>query len=399
MASGNNIVVVSLNYRVGPYGFITDGTNITPNIGLRDQRKAMEWVKNHISRFGGDPNHIVLGGSSAGGASVTMHLMANNGTDQKLFHAAIAQSPSFASTLTVKQSQYQYRQFATRLGCAGKSHLDCLRKKTAEQLQEENFAIPLPGGASPPNYMWLPVIDGEFISDYAHQTFRDGKFIKVPTIYGDDSNGGTKFAPKKTATQAESNQYILDQYPSLTLEMLGELNELYDNPNKTCPGKGCWWRQASNVYGEARYMCPGFFVLSQVEARGVPNAYAYRWNVEDPQQMASGLGVPHTVELAALWGADYVPDPPASYKTGGVNEKASATMQSYWINFITSFDPNKPKTNKTALAPANKWQRWSDASQQRLAFVTGGKAKMEPIDAGLKQRCSFWDRNANQLGM
>lgn len=59
-ASGNNIIVVTINYRVGPYGFLTDGDNIPPNNGLFDQRKAMEWVQKYITQFGGVRNYFLL---------------------------------------------------------------------------------------------------------------------------------------------------------------------------------------------------------------------------------------------------------------------------------------------------------------------------------------------------
>ena len=76
MASNNSIVFVTSNYRVGPYGFLSDGQNIAPNNGLQDQRKALEWVQKYFAKLGGDPNHVVIGGSSAGAASVVLHLTA-----------------------------------------------------------------------------------------------------------------------------------------------------------------------------------------------------------------------------------------------------------------------------------------------------------------------------------
>lgn len=394
--SGYDIVVVSLNYRVGPYGFMTDSNKILPNNGLRDQRKVLEWVQKYISRFGGDPNHVTLGGSSAGAASVTYHLTANNGINRGLFNAAIAESPSFATTLTVAQSQYMYTQFATRVGCVGKDNLACMRNKTAVELQTQNFNIPLPGAANPPNYMWLPVLDQEFVQDFTYRVFQQGRFIKVPTIYGDDTNGGTKFAPKDTATLQQSNSYVLDQYPVLTLEMLGQINEMYPNPNTSCPAVGCYWRHASNVYQEARYMCPGMYISSVVNRAG-KDSWVYRWNVEDPDQVASGLGVPHTVELNALWGANYVDGAPASYQDGQINAAASPTMQHYWLNFIKYYNPNGKYSYPTSKYP--QWKAWSDRAQSRLTFQTGGKAEMIPVDSGLKQRCDFWTNNGISLTM
>lgn len=103
-----DMVVVTLNYRVGVYGFLNDGDQVTPNIGLLDQRKGLEWVQRHISKFGGDPGHVVLGGDSAGAASISLHLSAFGGKDEGLFHAVAAESVSFATMLTVKESFYQY---------------------------------------------------------------------------------------------------------------------------------------------------------------------------------------------------------------------------------------------------------------------------------------------------
>ncbi|KAI9147559.1 Pyrethroid hydrolase-like protein [Paramyrothecium foliicola] len=396
IASEYNIVVVNINYRVGPYGFLTDGALVSTNNGLRDQRKALEWVQEHISKFGGDPGHVVLGGTSAGAASVAIHLTADNGTDRGLFHAAISESPSFATTLTVQESQYQYDHLATRLGCVGPNNLQCLRGKTAREIQEKNYNIALPGGAIAPVYMWEPVIDGEFVSDYLYRSFREGRFIRVPTILGDTSNGGTKFVPQRTGTQAASNEFMLNQYPGLTLEQLGQINSLYPNPNRSCepepaPGSGCFWRQASNVYGEVRYMCPALFVNAQITKYGVPGSYAYLWDVQDPEDESKGFGVTHIIELRAWLGPGYA-EPPESYLPGGINEKAPEVIQGYWTSFIRSFDPNKYRREGTA-----EWKPWADGEQSRLVFGTTGTTEMVAVDESLRKRCAFWAENADSM--
>lgn len=355
----------------------------------------MEWVQKYISKFGGNPKHVVLGGSSAGAESIALHLTANRGRDLGLFHGVTAESPSFATTLTVKEANYQYRQFATRFGCAGKNSLACLRNKTEDEIQELNYNIPFLGGAQAPNYMWVPIIDGEYVPDYTYRLFQRGEFIKVPSIFGDDQNGGTKFVPSNTSTMAESNLYNLNSYPFMSLDQLGETNELYPNPNTTCPSPGCWWRQASNVYGEARYMCPALYITSAMQKFGIENSYAYLWNVEDPEQIAQGLGVPHTSEYEALIGPEYCPpdDVPASYNKGQINYPASGVIQKYWTNFIQTLDPNK-SPNKHATPPETKWTKWNCNNQDRLVFQTGGKTEMKNIGDALRKRCQFWAKNA-----
>ncbi|KAK3362348.1 Alpha/Beta hydrolase protein [Lasiosphaeria hispida] len=393
-ASNNSVVFVTFNYRVGPYGFLTDGENTTANNGLRDQRKVLEWVQKYIARFGGDPDHVVIGGASAGAASISLHMVANGGKDRGLFHAAAAESVAFPTVLTVNESRYQYDNLATRMGCVGNDTLSCLRSKTSRQLQKKNTNIPYPGSSKPPLYMWNPVIDDDFLMELPHTSFRDGNFIKVPAIFGDDTNGGTIFAPCKTSTKGESNQFIKDQFPYITAKQLEKLNELYPNPAQDlCPQSGCWWRQASNVYGEMRYMCPGFFINTELVRNGVNASYSYRWNVEDAKQMADGLGVPHTAEVDALFGPYNVRGPaPGSYYPNGTNAHAVPVIQGYWVSFIKTFNPNEYRCCGSA-----EWKPWTEKLGQRLRFDTGGETSMESLDAGLKGRCEYLDSIAVDL--
>ncbi|KAH9905988.1 alpha/beta-hydrolase [Xylariomycetidae sp. FL2044] len=387
-ASGDSIIVVTFNYRVGPYGFITDGDTITPNIGLLDQRKALEWVQDYISQFGGDPGHVVLGGDSAGAASVSLQLTAYNGKATDLFHAGAAESVSFATVLTVKESQYLYDNFAIRLGCVGKDSLACLKSKSATELQAMNMGIPYPGSAGTPVYTWNPVLDGSLISDYPYNLYAQGKFVKVPVIIGDDTNGGTVFTPRTISTLGGSLNFLHTQFPYLTFEQLDEISSLYPNTNLTCPNPGCYWRQVSDAYGDMRYMCPGLFISTAMAQHGVGQSYNYRYNVEDPEQVAEGEGVPHTVELAAIWGPENMgegSDPPASYYPNGSNAAAVPMMQGYWTSFIRTFDPNKYREPGSAI-----WEVWSQRAQSRMLFETGGKSRMEILDDKTKNRCDYF---------
>ncbi|KUI74433.1 Cholinesterase [Cytospora mali] len=388
-ASGNNIVVVTFNYRVGLYGFLANGNELRGNYGLHDQRKAMEWVQKYIRQFGGDPSHVTMGGDSAGAASVSLHLTAYGGRDDGLFQAATAESVSFATVLTIGESQYQYDNLALRLGCVGNTSqtLACLRSKSAVEIQNVNYNIPFPRDADPPLYMYNPVIDGDLVRTVTYTAFAEGNFIKVPVIFGDDTNGGTTFVPQNTSTLVQSDLFLRDQFPYLTLEHFATINTLYPNPNNTCPNVGCYWRQASNAYGEMRYMCPGLFISNAYTTNGVPQSWAYRWNVEDPDQVAQGLGVPHTAEINAIWGPyNTNGNAPLSYYPGGVNAHAVPVIQGYWTSFIRTHNPNTYRVNGSA-----QWVPWDSSKQGRLLFDTGGVTSMENLaGSDLMERCDFW---------
>lgn len=385
-ASGYSIVVVTFNYRVGPYGFITNGDKIKANNGLRDQRKALKWVNKYISQFGGDPDHVVLGGDSAGAASISLLMIAFGGEETDLFHAAAAESVSFATVLTIEESQYQYNNFSASLGCTGSTSLACLRNRTSAEIQAENIGgLAYPGENEAPIYPWNPVLDYDFLTDYTYSAFAKGNFVKIPVIYGDDTNGGTIFTPRDASTLAESETFLSAQFPFLDEQQLEEIEDLYPNPNDTCPSVGCYWRQISNAYGDMRYMCPGLYISSAMTHYGVSRSYNYRYNVEDPDQVAQGLGVPHTVELAAIWGPTNAGGAPASYTNNGTNVAVIPVIQAYWTSFIRTFDPNTYRYPGSA-----RWEKWDDGRQNRLLFQTGGKTTMETVDDYTQTRCEYF---------
>lgn len=141
-------------------------------------------------QFGGDPKHVTLGGSSAGAASIDLHLTAYGGRDDNLFHATAAESPSFGVQFTVEESQYQYDALVSRAGCNSSSDtLACLRTLSEKDFQAVNFNIPTPGGTEDlPLFMYSNVVDGDITTDFTYKLFEEGKFIKVPVIFGSVSS-------------------------------------------------------------------------------------------------------------------------------------------------------------------------------------------------------------------
>ncbi|KAJ5840993.1 Lipase [Penicillium chrysogenum] len=388
-ASGNNMVVVTFNYRVGPYGFlageeIEKGASL--NNGLKDQRKALKWVQKHISKFGGDPRHVVIGGSSAGAASVTLMLSAYGGKDEGLFVAAAAESQSFAQMLNVTESQFAYDALVTATACdSSQNTLACLRNLDVNALQQKNVNRPHPGAKGKPLYLYGPTVDEDLVPDYTYRLFQEGKFIKVPVIFGDDTNEGTKFVPKSTSSVDEADTFIQNQFPAITRDHLDRINSIYLTPDQTkeFPGAGSYWRPASTAYGEMRYICPGIDLSSIYAAAGVPS-WNYHYAVQDPADESSGVGTPHTVEVNGIWGPTNTnKKAPASYYT--TNAGIVPVMQGYWTSFITSLDPNTKR-----LPSSLKWQTWGQGGDgyQRI-FIRTNQTKMETVPQGQKSRCEY----------
>lgn len=112
-----NIVLVTINYRLGIFGFLAVGTSeISGNAGLKDQSLALKWIQNNIKHFGGDPNKVTIAGLSAGGYSTTAHMLSP--MSQGLFINVIAMSGALAWQKKLKSNNIEEaKSLATRIGC------------------------------------------------------------------------------------------------------------------------------------------------------------------------------------------------------------------------------------------------------------------------------------------
>lgn len=110
----HNVIIVSLNFRLGPYGFFCLNTpTVSGNQGLKDQVLALKWVQENIQSFGGDANQVTVFGGSSGSKSIHIHLLANN---EKLFDRAIMQSGTLIPWRFAKPDNAQPLRVAERLG-------------------------------------------------------------------------------------------------------------------------------------------------------------------------------------------------------------------------------------------------------------------------------------------
>ncbi|TNM85026.1 hypothetical protein fugu_009204 [Takifugu bimaculatus] len=142
LASYGNVVVVTLNYRIGILGFLSTGDQAAKgNYGLLDQIQALRWISKNIGYFGGDPGRITVFGSGIGASCVSLLTLSHH--SEGLFHRAIIQSGSALSSWAVNYQPVKYtRMLAERVGCNVLDTLDmvsCLQKKSAKELVEQDI--------------------------------------------------------------------------------------------------------------------------------------------------------------------------------------------------------------------------------------------------------------------
>lgn len=213
---GKPFIAVTLNYRLSAWGFISSsqvsGSGNT-NLGLRDQRLALQWVQENIGAFGGDPEKVTIWGESAGAMSVGYHLTAYNGRDDKLFRAGIMQSGGSitASAGNYTTFQSKYNTLASKVGCSDVvGSLQCLREVPFETLN----AV-LNGTEGNSDYNFSPVVDGDFIQNWGSIQLNKHAFVKVPIMSGSNTDEGTSFGPTGINTTDQWYQYLTGMYTSV----------------------------------------------------------------------------------------------------------------------------------------------------------------------------------------
>ena len=183
-----NLVVVTLNYRLGSLGFLAhpalsaERAGSSGNYGLLDQQAALRWVKRNIARFGGDASKITIGGESAGGLSAHAHMVAPGSAE--LFQNAIVQSGAYALELpTVAQSELQGVAFSDAVGCTSAA-AECLRSTPVATLLANQGA-----GVS----AYLPIVDGSTLPLSIKSAFATGRFHRVHVLEGSTHDEFTLF--------------------------------------------------------------------------------------------------------------------------------------------------------------------------------------------------------------
>ncbi|KAF1845147.1 alpha/beta-hydrolase [Cucurbitaria berberidis CBS 394.84] len=384
------IILVTMYYRNGIYGFLS-GEEIAKdgdyNNGLRDQRAALEWVQKYIRYFGGNPDRVILMGTSAGGASVLLQLTANEGDNyypvpgtgrKPLFHGAIAQSPASPTFFTPSQAEKFWKEVAGGLNC---TDITCVRNSSPGDLYYENYPMSFPGRNTPPRWMWAPTTEpaGGMWTESAPSAIMNNHYAKVPTIFGFTTNEGSDQVKKFTDSEGDFRSYLADHYPLLTDEDLNLLVKTYPN-ERHWPDSGKYWDAISKAQGDIRYICPTYLAsnaMGTYNPSSVPT-YQYQWDVMWGPDIHNGFGTKHAGTV------------------GQVMVKRPNEISDYFISFIKHLDPNAERTKGSAV-----WEKL-DERKRRMFFTNikeGGKhgdgedmlgktrTWMEKVDEGREHRC------------
>ena len=335
------VILVTFNYRLGRLGFFAFPalSNEHPeepkgNYAYMDQIAALKWVKDNITAFGGDPNKVTIFGESAGGVSV--HSLSTIPAAQTLFQKAIIQSGGGRDGVLTgrpihdENTDIYYpisaetigKNFALKHGIEGTdaNALAKLRSLSVADIVDGGQETNGPGGL--PIYSG-PILDGKLVVETAESAYKAGRIPAIPLLIG--SNSAEVPAGFVNAKSKEELLALFGNFKE-------EASAAYDNDGTTDFGKMLTLVNTDKVWAE-----PARFTARALVAKSIP-AYTYLFSyVPESMKARMKYGAAHASEIPFVFGN--------LIERNGVqfdekDKEVSKMMQSYWINFAKTGNPN-----------------------------------------------------------
>ncbi|KAH8590947.1 Alpha/Beta hydrolase protein [Bisporella sp. PMI_857] len=365
------IIYAAINYRLTIFGFPRSQTlkdNKSLNLGLRDQRLALQWIKDNISAFGGDPEKITVYGLSSGGTFASLNIMAYGGEKGVPFQQAWVMSgpPSTALNLTSDATELHTLAVAEKTGC-GKLEdaemIECLRKIPLEELLGTAMKYSMDNHPPAGLFTFIPSVDNDFLPDRQSNLVRDGKFVKgIRMVYGWTKDDGAMnvgmgdlvkteagmIAPiKQFAHGLSSEQYskLFSLYPPEDFDE--ELDNYLSRAKPSDPEITVHYFRVSRILRDILFTCSsidfGSEMVKQTRASLDPNfgsVRLYEFNQSMFTHMWAEAGMPY---IGISHGSDtnYIFN--GLFPEGEVGESDLALSEMFsksLINFAYTGDPN-----------------------------------------------------------
>ena len=311
------VIVVEMGYRLGIFGYYADESlaaespnGTTGNYGMLDQIKALEWVRDNIAAFGGDPKNVTLSGESAGSASVSA--LCTSPLSKGLFRRAILESSTVASVKpphsfrTLDEALKTGKQTMEKYGCTS---IDELRGLSADKLVNE---------AKTHHHM---TVDGYALTETPYESYRKGVHNEEAILHGYNEEESAAFILFDRANMNNYERKIRDYFGDVSDKLL----TLYPASNDREADQ--YWAE---IYGAVFFDYP-HYCLNRLAAENDIPVYEYLFGKQNGR-----IGNWHSGEEVYCYGN--IPDDSALYDSR--DRELSAQMVSYWKNFAVSGDPN-----------------------------------------------------------
>ncbi|MFC0397268.1 carboxylesterase/lipase family protein [Paraburkholderia rhizosphaerae] len=381
MAVKGNVIVVTINYRLGALGYLAhpalDGTNAPfGNYGFMDQLFALQWVQHNIHKFNGDPGNVTIFGQSSGGGTVLADLIAP--AARGLFHKAIIQSGAFQGFKQIQipkaAAEAKGVGFANAVGCADQT-AECLRSVPVSEILAKQGSFLLSGGGL--------VFDPKSMLPRTFQdAFASGDFAHVPLING--SNGDDARWNVALPEEMGAPPLTSDGYPAAVTGFWGPalqplVLEQYPSGNYPSPSIALATAETDYLYACVAHK------LNNTLSTAMP-VYAYEFNDKTtPAYMPTvsfHFRAYHTAELQYIF-------PHYHGGTGSTNplnfaqHRLSDEMIELWTKFASARG-NEPW-------PDHMWAKYDPTRQRMESFQSEGSTSIDGRSFAQRHRCDIWD--------
>ncbi|KAK0172171.1 hypothetical protein PV328_005520 [Microctonus aethiopoides] len=401
LVSEENVILVSMQYRVASLGFLYFGTADVPgNAGMFDQTMALQWVRDNIAAFGGNPDNVTLFGESAGAVAISLHLLSP--LSRHLFNQAIMQSGSPTAPWAIisrEESIIRGLRLAEAVGCPHdeknlQAVIDCLITVDPVDIVNNEW-----GTLGICEFPFVPVIDGAFLDETPQSSLITSSFKKANILMGSNTEEGFYFiiyyltelfridgTEDVKVTREEFIRAVTELNPYVN--QIGRHAIVYEYTNWLHPDDPDVNRDAiDKIVGDYQFTCNvNEFAGRYAETGNSVYMYYYKHrSVNNP--WPRWTGVMHADEISYIFGEPL--DPSKHYTKEEI--QLSKRMMRYWANFAKTGDPNMGDDGSWTEA---FWPQHTAANQEHLTLDTN----TTEVGYGIRTRqCAFWKKYLPQL--
>ncbi|XP_043558147.1 neuroligin-1 isoform X2 [Chiloscyllium plagiosum] len=390
LASYGNVIVITVNYRLGVLGFLSTGDQAAKgNYGLLDQIQALRWISENIAFFSGDPLRITVFGSGAGASCVNLLTLSHysegnrwSNSTKGLFQRAIAQSGTALSSWAVSYQPAKFaRQLATKVGCNMIDTIDlieCLRTKQYKELVEQDI--------QPARYhiAFGPVIDGDVIPDDPQILMEQGEFLNYDIMLGVNQGEGYKFVESIVDNEDGVSASDFDFAVSNFVDNLYGYPEGKDVLRETIKFMYTDWADRHNpetrrktllaLFTDHQWVAPAVATADLHSGFGSPTFFYAFYHHCQSDMMPAWADASHGDEIPYVFGVPMIGATelfPCNFSKNDV--MLSAVVMTYWTNFAKTGDPNQPVPQDTKFihTKPNRFEEvaWSRYSQKDQLYL------------------------------
>ncbi|KAI8186418.1 Carboxylesterase [Colletotrichum sp. SAR 10_75] len=366
----DGLVFVAINYRLGAFGWSAGPTiqsDGAANVGLLDQRLALDWVQKHIAKFGGDPKKVTVMGESAGGGSLMHHITAYGGSKGTAppFRRAVIQSPAFFPHVDASQQEENLQTFLALLNVstlaeARKLPSSALITANSQQVAQSPYG----------QFTYNPVIDHGYVPSHQATLFARGQFDRdVDVMFSHNANEGLIFTDPSVTDGSAFRGLISKLFPSFNASLVEHIAEVVYPPvfDGTQPyvddlGRG------TLLMAETRIVCNTLFLR-----RAFGN-----------ESLAYIFGVPPSLHGGDLKYTFYNGAYGAQMDSRSLNVTIAEVLQDYIASYAIS---GKPATDVSGVGVFPK------VGSKSTAWTLGVAGVQSAVDGAVNDRCSWWQAN------